>query len=92
MNTADFTSVINEAIQSLSAEGKTPNLALVKSRLATPVPMPFIIAALQSWKQKGVVPKLEQCSPLSTDEKIAQLEAKVRALELKIQTLEKNGH
>ena len=70
--------------------GKPPNLALVKSKLTIPVPMPLIIAALQSWKQKGR--QNLSNAPLNTDEKIAQLETGIRALESKIQALENKDH
>ena len=45
MNAAVF-----EAIKVLLDEGKTPTVALTKSRLAQPVPMPVIIAAVSQYK------------------------------------------
>ena len=43
-------SVVFDAIQVLLDEGKTPTDALTKSRLAQPVPMPMIIAAVSQYK------------------------------------------
>lgn len=43
-------SVVFDAIQVLLDEGKTPTVALTKSRLAKPVPMPMIIAAVSQYK------------------------------------------
>ena len=43
-------SVVFDAIQVLLDEGKTPTVALTKSRLAQPVPMPMIIAAVSQYK------------------------------------------
>jgi hypothetical protein len=43
-------SVVFDAIQVLLDEGKTPTVALTKSRLAEPVPMPMIIAAVSQYK------------------------------------------
>lgn len=43
-------SVVFDAIQVRLDEGKTPTVALTKSRLAQPVPMPMIIAAVSQYK------------------------------------------
>ncbi|AQQ00854.1 hypothetical protein H5119_07275 [Pseudoalteromonas sp. SG45-5] len=43
-------SVVFDAIKVLLGEGKTPTVALTKSRLAQPVPMPMIIAAVSQYK------------------------------------------
>ena len=43
-------SVVFDAIQVLLDEGITPTVALTKSRLAQPVPMPMIIAAVSQYK------------------------------------------
>ncbi|WP_409423483.1 hypothetical protein [Pseudoalteromonas sp. RW-H-Ap-1] len=45
MNAAVF-----DAIKVLLEEGKTPTVALTKSRLTTPTPMPVIIAAVSQYK------------------------------------------
>lgn len=55
----DFTAAIQQAIDALQAENKTPSVALVKSRLTETVPMPLIISALQRWK------KAARCQRLS---------------------------
>lgn len=34
----------------LSAEGKTPSVALIRSRLTVPTSLPVIVQALQQWK------------------------------------------
>ena len=43
-------SVVFDSIKALLDEGKTPTVALTKSRLAQPVPMPMIIAAVSQYK------------------------------------------
>jgi hypothetical protein len=43
-------SVVFDAIKALLNEGKMPTVALTKSRLAQPVPMPMIIAAVSQYK------------------------------------------
>lgn len=45
MNSAVF-----DAIKILLDEGKTPTVALTKSRLVKPIPMPVIIAAVSQYK------------------------------------------
>ncbi len=60
----------------LSAEGKTPSVALIKARLSTPVALPVVIQALQKWKASPQLGKpTEQTSqtqhspsPSSTEE------------------------
>jgi len=42
--------VVFDAIKVLLDEGKIPTVALTKSRLAQPVPMPVIIAAVSQYK------------------------------------------
>lgn len=46
--------------QQLSKEGKTPNTALIKSRLPKNVPLPMIIQGLKLWKDN---PQKEITSP-----------------------------
>lgn len=46
--------------QQLSKEGKTPNTALIKSRLPKNVPLPMIIQGLKLWKDN---PQKEILSP-----------------------------
>jgi hypothetical protein len=43
-------SVVFDAIKALLDEGKIPTVALTKARLAQPVPMPMIIAAVSQYK------------------------------------------
>ncbi|MDD1795231.1 hypothetical protein L4D06_20915 [Enterovibrio makurazakiensis] len=87
----DFTPILEQAIQSLLREGKNPSVALVKSRLTQPVPMPLIISALQHWKKNGKVPKVELVeSKKSSDERIEALEEQVKALTTKLEALEQH--
>jgi hypothetical protein len=41
---------VQAAIAALVAENKTPSVALTKSKLSEPVPMPLIIAGLTAYK------------------------------------------
>ncbi|MBV7300060.1 hypothetical protein [Enterovibrio paralichthyis] len=85
----DFTSVLQQAIDTLVAEQKTPSVALIKSRLSEPVPMPLIISALQRWKKNGTVPKVELVEKeKDAQQRIAELEAQVKALTARIEALE----
>ncbi|GLO60160.1 hypothetical protein MACH09_06680 [Vibrio sp. MACH09] len=89
MMTKDVSAEIEKALQLLTDSGKQPTVALVKSRLTSNVPMPAIIAAIKSWKGNKSVPKIEVTdTPLSADDKIAQLEEKIVALTKRIEMLE----
>lgn len=84
--------VVFDAIKVLLEEGKTPTVALTKSRLAQPVPMPMIIAAVSQYKnnpdsihnlmknpeQSIVEPKLSQLDRIEEklDRLLALLEQK----------------
>ncbi|MGL4206235.1 MAG: DNA-binding protein [Aeromonadaceae bacterium] len=52
---------IMQIASQLQAEGKTPSVALVKSRLSEPKPIPEIISGLQRWRnqQAGTAPSHE---------------------------------
>ncbi|WP_299020366.1 hypothetical protein [uncultured Photobacterium sp.] len=86
---SEITQALEQAINSLVEEGKEPSVALIKSRLATPLPMPLIIKALQAWKKNAKVPNIEKTEPaLSQEERIKQLEQQVAALTARIEQLE----
>lgn len=86
---SDISQDLEQTISSLVAEGKEPSVALIKARLASPLPMPVIIKALQSWKKNAKVPKIEKTTPtLTSEQRIEQLEQQVAALTARINQLE----
>lgn len=92
MQTHDITQELHKVLSGITAEGKEPSVALVKSRLSMPVPMPAIIATLKSWKSSHKVPKVEVASSkntLSAEERIAQLEKLVNDLSQRLTALER---
>ena len=77
----NVTDELQKILQDLTDEGKKPTTALVRSRLTTQVPMPAIIAAVKSFKSTSSIPKIEvKDTPLTADERIAQLELQVKEL------------
>ncbi|MBV1843085.1 hypothetical protein [Photobacterium ganghwense] len=88
----NITQTLTNVIDSLIQEGKEPSVALIKARLADPLPMPLIIKALQSWKTSARVPKIEKlAAPQSADARISQLEQQVAELTARLEELEKGG-
>ncbi|MEJ2766630.1 hypothetical protein VV869_21990, partial [Photobacterium sp. MCCC 1A19761] len=86
---SEITQALEQAIAALIAEGKEPSVALIKSRLSRPLPMPLIIQALQAWRKSAKVPKIEQCAAPQTQEaRIAQLEQQVADLTARLAQLE----
>nr|WP_086939087.1 hypothetical protein [Thaumasiovibrio occultus] len=80
--------LLTDAIHSLVSEGKEPTTALIKARLAQPVPMPVILSALQSWKRTKKVPGYTQVTAQSTlEDRVAELEAQVRQLTERLNAL-----
>lgn len=90
MLTQDVSQELKEVLEQLHQEGKEPTIAIVKARLASPVPMPALIATIKSWKSSNRVPKIEIAAqdPLSSDDRIAQLEAQIQVLTQRITSLE----
>ena len=89
MLTKDISAELENVLQTLKEQGKEPTVAIVKARLSSPVPMPALIATIKSWKSNHRVPKVEIAQTAdSTQDKIAQLEAQVKALTARIEALE----
>jgi TolA-binding protein len=90
MSTLNITKEIEAVINQLIDEGKEPTTALIKARLATPVPIPAIIAALKSWKSTKRVPKVEiaQQPSASAEQRIEALEKQVSELLSRVTHLE----
>ncbi len=68
--------LVLQAIASLVRDGKTPTMALVKSRLAGPVPMPVIIQTLTSYKSNPAI--IEQIPAQAEESAAAQPQADLR--------------
>lgn len=83
-----FTTVLEQAIESLIHEQKVPTVALVKSRLNQPIPMAIIIQGLQRWKQNGQIPQNMQAAQPSSQQRIETLEAQVATLTARLNILE----
>jgi hypothetical protein len=90
------TSEIIQACQQLVQEGKSPSVALIKSRLTRNFPLPTIIAGLKRWQAN---PDLNIESPEPTnsendrevtlEQRVTELEAQVRDLAALVKSIEK---
>ncbi|AOT09485.1 hypothetical protein [Pseudoalteromonas luteoviolacea] len=73
-----------QAISTLLAEGKTPTVATIKTKLAEPLPMPTIIAALATYKSNPETIKntaeQSQLSPAQPQSQLDRIEAKLDKL------------
>ncbi|SHO54698.1 hypothetical protein [Vibrio quintilis] len=87
MQTKDISQELTTVIEALTAEGKEPTVALVKSRLATKVPIPVIVATIKSWKSTQRIPKVA-IKTLSDKERIELLEKQVAELTKRLTLLE----
>ena len=88
MITKDITQELQSILEQLHQQGKEPSVALVKSRLSIPVPMPAIITNIKMWKSNRQVPKVEVNAATSAMDKMAQLEQQVVLLTQRIDALE----
>ncbi|HBV74930.1 MULTISPECIES: hypothetical protein [Vibrio] len=94
MQTQNVTEELHNVLSAITAEGKEPSVALVKSRLSMSVPMPAIIKTIKSWKSSNKVPKVEIASPgqsFSSEERIVQLEQQVKNLTERLIRLERTS-
>lgn len=86
---SDITHNLEQIINQLLIENKQPSVALIKARLTSPLPMPIIIKALQTWKKTAKVPHIEkQQQILSLEQRIEQLEQHVILLSTRLARLE----
>jgi len=89
MLTKDVSEELKSVLEGLQAQGKEPTVALVKSRMGTPVPMPALIAAIRSWKNANKVPKIEVAdNTQESPDKVTQLEQQIEALTARVSMLE----
>lgn len=89
MLTQDVSQELKDVLEQLHQEGKEPTVALVKTRLSTPIPMPALITALKSWKSANRVPKVEIAAKQQSDQdRISELEKQVAELQQRLTALE----
>ncbi|MFY8297997.1 hypothetical protein AAEU28_04225 [Pseudoalteromonas sp. SS15] len=82
---------VHSAIAALVAENKTPTVALTKSKLSEPVPMPLVIAGLTAYKndpncintQPAAAPKAKATEQSQLD----RIEQKLDRIEQKLDRL-----
>ncbi|MEE2024615.1 MULTISPECIES: hypothetical protein [Alkalimonas] len=104
MNTTTALELLSQEAARLIQEGKTPSLALLRSRLGRKVPPADLLPAFQQWKQLPTAAKAvavnNQTSPVPATElpatdlltaRIEQLEAKLARLEQRLTRLEQQG-
>jgi hypothetical protein len=88
------TSEIILACQQLVREGKSPSVALVKSRLTRNYPLPTIIAGLKQWQANPEL-NIEPAKPIDSEndsevtleQRVAELEAQVRELTAQLKSI-----
>lgn len=90
--TVDLTHIIEKAIESLHKDGIQPSIALIKTRLPFPAPIPLIIRTLQCWQQ-GKTPPPTETSHIEPDQhtRILELERQVRLLNSRLKALEEKA-
>ncbi|QIL86062.1 hypothetical protein G7083_09530 [Vibrio sp. HDW18] len=90
MQTTNVSQQLEQILNQLTQQGKTPSVALVKARLTTPVPMPAIIAALKSWKNSQRIPSIEVAAPMpaNLEQRVALLEQTLLQLSARVAELE----
>lgn len=86
----DVTEQLQSAIQQIEQKGLNPTVARIKSHLISPVPMPLIISALQSWKKGVSLPTItkEERSEQALEARVVELEQQIASLLQRIEKLE----
>ncbi|MGL5762831.1 MAG: hypothetical protein ACRCX9_06380 [Plesiomonas shigelloides] len=85
----DVSRELEQVLQQLKAEGKQPSVALLKSRLSQPVPLPVIVSVLA--RDKAGHNPLATPAGATTEptlaERVSQLEKQVATLQAQLTTL-----
>lgn len=85
----DVSRELEQVLQQLKAEGKQPSVALLKSRLSQPVPLPVIVSVLA--RDKAGHNPLAMPADAKTEptlaERVSQLEQQVATLQAQLTTL-----
>ncbi|MCX2496899.1 hypothetical protein [Plesiomonas shigelloides] len=85
----DVSRELEQVLQQLKAEGKQPSVALLKSRLSQPVPLPLIVSALARDKagHNPLATPTEATTEPTLAERVSQLEQQVATLQAQLATL-----
>ena len=93
----NFSEILN-ICQQLHKDGKEPSVALIKSRLSRPQPLPQIINGLKQWRNnpnKTVIEDdtapTESPQNVSLEQRVETLEATVKQLLKEIEQLKQRG-
>lgn len=82
-------SELTSVIEAIVAEGKTPSVALVKSRLTESIPMPIIIRSIKMWQKNGKAPEIKvEKREVTLEQRVESLEQDVAALKAIIARLQ----
>lgn len=85
----DVSRELEQVLQQLKAEGKQPSVALLKSRLSQPVPLPVIVSILA--RDKAGHNPLDTSVAVTTEptltERVSQLEQQVATLQAQLNAL-----
>ncbi|MGL4269241.1 MAG: hypothetical protein ACRCR6_05575 [Plesiomonas sp.] len=86
-NMNDVSRELEQVLLQLKAEGKSPSVALIKSRLSQPVPLPVIVSLLARDKTgHGPATGLGTATPTVTlEERVNQLEQQVAQLQTQLE-------
>lgn len=85
----DVSRELEQVLQQLKAEGKQPSVALLKSRLSQPVPLPLIVSVLARDKagHNPLSTPTEATTKPTLAERVSQLEQQVATLQAQLTTL-----
>lgn len=84
MNNADY---ILSLCKELSAAGKAPSVALIKSRAQKPLPLADILSVLQKWKQAPEALAANAKPVAETEQQVPSLSQRVDKLEKQMSEL-----
>nr|WP_278991226.1 hypothetical protein [Plesiomonas shigelloides] len=85
----DVSRELEQVLQQLKAEGKQPSVALLKSRLSQPAPLPLIVSVLARDKAgyNPLATPTEATTEPTLAERVSQLEQQVATLQAQLTTL-----
>lgn len=85
----DVSHELGQVLQQLKAEGKQPSVALIKSRLSQPVPLPLIVSWLARDKagHRPIDTSTSAVPEPTLAERVGQLERQVATLQAQLNQL-----
>ena len=84
---SDLTGYILSLCNTLSAENKTPSVAMIRNRSERPLPLPDIIRVLKKWQENPQQPQPTDIHPPVSKDQNEEIEMRLDRLEKQMESV-----